>query len=88
LAKKELIIVDMEEHKTYIYELYIEVLICNKTNKPLLLIARSTIKIHGSFTFGRFGKCIFMHPMSNLVIYFDGQLQQNCAMTANSCTLE
>jgi hypothetical protein len=30
----------------------------------------------GCSQFVRFGKCIFMHPMSNLVIYFDGQLQQ------------
>jgi hypothetical protein len=66
----------MEEHKTYIHELYIEVLICSESNEPLLLIARSMIKAHGRFTFVRFGKCIFMHPMSKLVIYFDGQLQQ------------
>lgn len=47
-----------------------------KTNEPLLVIARSMIKTHGMFTFVKFGKCIFMHLMSNLVIYSDGQLQQ------------
>jgi hypothetical protein len=68
----------MEEHKTYIHKLYIEVLVCSKTNEPLLLIARSMIKTHVRFTFVRFGKCIFMHPMSNLVIDFDGHLQKPC----------